>query len=83
VDRLDLVQLNWWDYAVDQYVAVGEHFVELQREGLVVHVGTTHMGTGRLVQMRERGISVVVNQAQVGKYYRMRRNAGNALVMEK
>ena len=42
VERLDLVQLHWWDYDVPGYVDAAAWLDELRRAGKIRHVGLTN-----------------------------------------
>ena len=77
VERLDLVQFSWWDYAVPGYVDVMGWLGELQRAGKVRHVGTTNFDVPRLRQMTASGTRMSVHQVQ---YSLLDRRPENALV---
>jgi len=47
VDRLDLVQLHWWDYDVPGYVEAAMWLDELRRTGKVRYVGLTNFDQRR------------------------------------
>lgn len=64
VERLDLVQFHWWDYAVPGMVDVAGHLVRLQEKGLIRHIATTNMNAKALETLLEAGIPVVSNQCQ-------------------
>lgn len=63
-DRIDLVQLHWWDYRDGRYLDAADNLLRLAREGLVSRIGLTNFDTMRLRQLVERGIPVVSNQVQ-------------------
>jgi len=64
VERIDLVQFHWWDFAVRRYVEVAGWLDELRRSGKIAHLGVTNFDTPRLRELLDSGISVVSNQVQ-------------------
>lgn len=64
VDRLDLVQFHWWDYAVPRYVEVATWLAELQAAGKIRLLGTTNFDTARLREIVDVGVPIVANQTQ-------------------
>ena len=44
-DRLDLVQLHWWDYAVPGWLEAAEWLGELRAAGKIGHIGGTNFDT--------------------------------------
>lgn len=64
VERLDLVQLHWWDYDVPGYVDAAAWLDELCREGKIRHVGLTNFDRPRLREIVEASIPVVSHQVQ-------------------
>ncbi|MEM7202270.1 MAG: aldo/keto reductase [Planctomycetota bacterium] len=64
VDRLDLVQFAWWDYAVPGYVEVALWLNELRRDGKIRHVGVTNFDVARTQEMLDAGARLVCNQVQ-------------------
>jgi aryl-alcohol dehydrogenase-like predicted oxidoreductase len=64
VDRLDLVQLHWWDYSVPGYVDAAAWLDELRRAGKIRHVGLTNFNQNRLEEIVTAGIPVVAHQVQ-------------------
>lgn len=64
VDRLDLVQFHWWDYAIPGYVETAGHLSDLQRAGKILYIGVTNFDSARLRQILKTGIRVVSNQVQ-------------------
>ena len=64
VDRLDLVQLHWWDYDVPGYVDAAVWLDELRRAGKIRHVGLTNFDGPRLEEILAAGVDVVSHQVQ-------------------
>jgi aryl-alcohol dehydrogenase-like predicted oxidoreductase len=64
VNRLDLVQLHWWDYDVPGYVDAAAWLDELRRAGKIRHIGLTNFDQNRLAEIVTAGISVVSHQLQ-------------------
>jgi aryl-alcohol dehydrogenase-like predicted oxidoreductase len=64
VERLDLVQFHWWDYAVDRYVETALHLAELRREGKIANIGGTNFDTAATLRMIEAGVPLVSMQVQ-------------------
>jgi aryl-alcohol dehydrogenase-like predicted oxidoreductase len=63
-ERLDLVQFHWWDYGVPGCVAVARHLVDLQREGLIAHLGGTNFDTPHTAALLDGGVPLVSMQVQ-------------------
>jgi len=64
VDRLDLVQLHWWDYAVPGYVEAAERLGELSAAGKLQLVGLTNFDRHRVAEILGAGVPVAVCQVQ-------------------
>ena len=64
VDRLDLVQLHWWDYDVPGYVDAAAWLDELRRAGKIRHIGLTNFDQRRLAEIVAAGIPIVSHQVQ-------------------
>ncbi|HEV7996884.1 MAG TPA: aldo/keto reductase [Stellaceae bacterium] len=64
VDRLDLLQFHWWDYADAGYLNALEHLADLREEGKIRHLGLTNFDTERLGLIAGRGVAIVSNQVQ-------------------
>ena len=64
VERLDLLQLHWWDYDQPNFVEVAGWLSELQNEGKIRHLGTTNFDLAHLKCLVAAGIPIVSNQAQ-------------------
>jgi len=64
VDRLDLVQLHWWDYDVRGYVEAAVWLDELRRAGKIRHVGLTNFDRQRLSEIVAGGATITSHQVQ-------------------
>ena len=64
VDRLDLVQLHWWDYAVPGYLDALGWLSDLVRGGKIRSVGLTNFNTGRLQECLTVGLPIASLQLQ-------------------
>ncbi len=64
VERLDLVQFHWWDYAVPGYVEAAQTLAALQRKGKIRLVGVTNFDVKRLSEVIAAGVSVAAHQLQ-------------------
>ena len=64
VERLDLLQFHWWDYADHRYLEALAHLADLRDEGKIHRVALTNFDTQRLRDIAAHGIRVVSNQVQ-------------------
>ena len=64
MQRLDLVQFHWWDYAKPGYVEVALELERLRHKGKIAHIGVTNFDTARLGEILAAGVSVVAHQLQ-------------------
>ena len=64
VERLDLVQFHWWDYAVPGYVQAMQWLQEFQQAGKIAHLGTTNFNVARLREIVDGGVTLLTNQLQ-------------------
>ncbi|HYN60120.1 MAG TPA: aldo/keto reductase [Rubrivivax sp.] len=64
VQRLDLVQLHWWDYRVPGLVDAALALSALQRDGLIRLVAGTNFDTPQSAAMREAGVPLASMQVQ-------------------
>ncbi|MCY4168642.1 MAG: aldo/keto reductase [Rhodobacter sp.] len=51
LDRLDLVQFHWWDYAVSGYVDAAAHLGALRDKGKIDLIGVTNFDAERLAEL--------------------------------
>jgi aryl-alcohol dehydrogenase-like predicted oxidoreductase len=64
VERLDLLQFHWWDYADRGYLDALRHLADLQSEGKIRYPALTNFDTERLRIIAEQGLRIVSNQVQ-------------------
>ena len=64
VERLDLVQFHWWDYAVPRYVEIALELERLRVAGKIDRIGVTNFGTAPLRQIIDAGVPVFAHQLQ-------------------
>jgi aryl-alcohol dehydrogenase-like predicted oxidoreductase len=64
VERLDVVQLHWWDYDIRGYVEAAMWLDELRRAGKIRHVGLTNFDLPRLREIVDAGVPIVSHQVQ-------------------
>ncbi|MEZ5332795.1 MAG: aldo/keto reductase [Thermoanaerobaculia bacterium] len=64
VDRLDLVQLHWWDWTVPGWSGTAATLESLRREGKIRCLGVTNTDVEHLRAILDDGVEVVANQVQ-------------------
>jgi aryl-alcohol dehydrogenase-like predicted oxidoreductase len=64
VERLDLVQFHWWDYAVPGALDAMSWLDEIRRAGKIHHVGGTNFDTPHTAAILDAGIPLVTMQTQ-------------------
>jgi aryl-alcohol dehydrogenase-like predicted oxidoreductase len=64
VERLDLVQLHWWDYETSRYVETAQWLGEIQQAGKVRFLGVTNFDVPRLRELVQAGVRPVTHQVQ-------------------
>jgi len=64
VERLDVLQFHWWDYADEGYLTALRELHKLQKKGLIGHLGLTNFDSERLERILSEGIPIVSNQIQ-------------------
>jgi aryl-alcohol dehydrogenase-like predicted oxidoreductase/enamine deaminase RidA (YjgF/YER057c/UK114 family) len=62
VDRIDLLQLHWWTFEHPGYLDAAIELAELQREGVIAHLGVTNFDTDHLRLLLTHGIRIATNQ---------------------
>jgi len=64
LERLDLVQFHWWDYAEPRLFEVADWLGSLAREGKVGDIGGTNFDTDHLSALLDAGVPLVSMQVQ-------------------
>jgi aryl-alcohol dehydrogenase-like predicted oxidoreductase len=64
VERLDLVQLHWWDCTVPRQVEVALELERLRRAGKIDGIGLTNFDTVQLGEFLDAGVPVLTHQLQ-------------------
>ena len=64
VERLDLVQLHWWDFDVPGYIEAAVWLDELRRAGKIRNVGLTNFDRLRLTEILAAGVPIATHQVQ-------------------
>jgi aryl-alcohol dehydrogenase-like predicted oxidoreductase len=64
VERLDIVQFHWWDFAEPRYVETALELDRLRRAGKIAHIGVTNFDVSHLRQLVDAGIKVLSHQLQ-------------------
>lgn len=65
IERLDLVQLHWWDYDLGAVVDAALHLRDLQRAGKIDQIGVTNFNSVHLAALLDAGVPIVSHQVQV------------------
>ncbi|MEX1146966.1 MAG: aldo/keto reductase [Sphingomonadales bacterium] len=63
-DRLDLVQMHWWNYDIPGFLDMALALQELQKEGKIHHLGATNFDTPHMKAMFDEGIEIVAHTIQ-------------------
>jgi aryl-alcohol dehydrogenase-like predicted oxidoreductase len=64
LERLDLVQFHWWDYAVPGYVEAALQLAALRNRGKIANIGVTNFDVPHLTEILDAGVPVITLQAQ-------------------
>jgi aryl-alcohol dehydrogenase-like predicted oxidoreductase len=64
MERLDLVQFHWWDYAAPRLVETGLWLEELRREGKIDLIGATNFDVAHLEALVTGGVPIKSLQVQ-------------------
>ncbi|MFV0383594.1 aldo/keto reductase [Paracoccus sp. (in: a-proteobacteria)] len=64
VERLDLVQFHWWDYAQGDWLQAAHWLREFQAEGRIALLGGTNFDSDRAGAMLDHGIGLATMQLQ-------------------
>ena len=62
VSKIDLMQFHWWTFEHPAYLDAMKGLAQLQKEGLIGHIGVTNFDTAHLLLLIRHGIPVVSNQ---------------------
>jgi aryl-alcohol dehydrogenase-like predicted oxidoreductase len=64
MERLDLVQFHWWDYAVPGAVDTAVTLARLKEKGKIANIGVTNFDVPHLTELLDAGVPVISIQAQ-------------------
>lgn len=64
MERLDLVQFHWWDYAQPRYVETALHLRELQAAGKIDLVSGTNFDADHVQEIADAGVRFATLQVQ-------------------
>lgn len=63
-ERLDLVQMHWWNYDIDGVVEMALALKDLQRQGKIDKIGATNFDVDHMRRFVQAGVDVVSNTVQ-------------------
>lgn len=63
-ERLDLVQMHWWNYDIPGFLEMALALQELQKAGKIHHLGATNFDTVHMKAMFDAGIDIVSHTVQ-------------------
>ena len=64
MERLDLVQFHWWDYAAPRWLEVLHWLDGLRQAGKIRHIGGTNFDTAHVAAMLSAGVPLASMQVQ-------------------
>jgi aryl-alcohol dehydrogenase-like predicted oxidoreductase len=64
MERLDLVQFHWWDFAIPRYVETALELERLRRAGKIARIAVTNFDTAHLDELVRAGIPITSHQIQ-------------------
>ncbi len=64
LERLDLVQFHWWDYAAPRWREAALWLEELRRAGKIHKVSGTNFDTGHMLEIVQAGVKLTTMQVQ-------------------
>jgi len=64
IERLDLVQFHWWDYAAPHWPETAQWLEELRQSGKIHKVSGTNFDTDHMVAMIDAGVPLTTMQVQ-------------------
>jgi aryl-alcohol dehydrogenase-like predicted oxidoreductase/enamine deaminase RidA (YjgF/YER057c/UK114 family) len=62
VKRIDLLQFHWWTFEHPAYLDAMKGLAELQRVGVIGHIGVTNFDTAHLRLLVKHGVPILSNQ---------------------
>jgi aryl-alcohol dehydrogenase-like predicted oxidoreductase/enamine deaminase RidA (YjgF/YER057c/UK114 family) len=62
VERIDLLQFHWWQYAHPGYLDAMHELAALRAQGAIAHLGLTNFDTDHLRLLLRDGVPVATNQ---------------------
>jgi aryl-alcohol dehydrogenase-like predicted oxidoreductase len=63
-DRLDLVQLQWWNLAVPGWIEAGRTLADLARQGAIARLGVTNFPPAAMGALLDADVPLISNQIQ-------------------
>jgi len=64
LERLDLVQFHWWDYAAPRWHEAALWLEELRRAGKIHKIGGTNFDTDHMLEIVQAGVPLATMQVQ-------------------
>jgi aryl-alcohol dehydrogenase-like predicted oxidoreductase len=64
LERLNLVQFHWWDYAASRWLETALWLEELRRAGKIDRIGLTNFDTNHMLDMVKAGVPITSIQLQ-------------------
>lgn len=64
LERLDLVQFHWWDYAAPRWREASLWLEELRRAGKIHKIGGTNFDTDHMLEIVQAGVKLATMQVQ-------------------
>lgn len=83
VERLDLVQLHWWDWEVPGWLEAAAELDALRAAGKIRCLGVTNTDCAHLAALLDAGLAIVSNQVQYSLLDRRPEHGMTALCAER
>jgi aryl-alcohol dehydrogenase-like predicted oxidoreductase len=64
-ERLDLVQLQWWNLDLPGWIEAGQTLASLREAGALAHIGVANFPVRAMTALLDAGVPLVSNQVQV------------------
>jgi aryl-alcohol dehydrogenase-like predicted oxidoreductase len=64
IERLDLVQFHWWDYAAPKWLEAAGWLEDLRQAGKIAHIGATNFDTEHMTAIVRSGVPLASMQVQ-------------------